>query len=514
MSATRRHYKSFLLGVLIAFGLPALAFTSYNYFAPGGALSCTAPCTAQNVDLTQAGNVSGPLRVGAGGIGVNTLTGIAKGNGTGAFTAATASDITTLAAANPSGLIGLTATNGVATTLDRSDSTHALSQAITPTWTGLHLFTAGAGATPSLEFGNTGNQGILFGGNSSTFNANPTSGDNPHTFEIVNDNGTLQGIRLASYGTVNASLPIHFFRANGTLASPTALNSGQNIMSFGARGWDGTSTGSAIAIEGETAEAWSSGHNGSLLGLEVTPVGSAYTSRFRYFQLSAQNTIMRTTGNPDATKSGIQIAGRSGLPGLYVVNQNNSADQRLVELLEGSNFAMGFNTDNNSSSKQFFGAVRGTANAVTSVTLGNATDSTAVLLPGLASTSAAQTGSVCWSSTGGNLTVDTTTTCLASTRRVKHNIRPLESGLAEVMQLRPVSYELKPEFDPGHLGRQVGLISEEVGPIDDRLISHEKDGSPLGVRYQQLTAVLIRAIQEQQHEIDQLKRRLSTHAPK
>jgi hypothetical protein len=42
--------------------------------------------------------------------------------------------------ANPSGLIGLTAANGVATTATRSDATHALDQGISPTWTGTHTF--------------------------------------------------------------------------------------------------------------------------------------------------------------------------------------------------------------------------------------------------------------------------------------------------------------------------------------------------------------------------------------
>lgn len=44
-------------------------------------------------------------------------------------------------AANPSGLIGLAAVNGVATTFTRSDATHAIDQSIAPTWTGSHTFT-------------------------------------------------------------------------------------------------------------------------------------------------------------------------------------------------------------------------------------------------------------------------------------------------------------------------------------------------------------------------------------
>ena len=45
---------------------------------------------------------------------------------------------------NPTGTVGLTAVNGVASTVMASDSAPALSQAITPTWTGQHIFSATA----------------------------------------------------------------------------------------------------------------------------------------------------------------------------------------------------------------------------------------------------------------------------------------------------------------------------------------------------------------------------------
>jgi hypothetical protein len=51
--------------------------------------------------------------------------------------------------ANPTGLIGLTAVNGVSLNFTRSDSTHALDQSISPTWTGTHTF-SGAGITTSF----------------------------------------------------------------------------------------------------------------------------------------------------------------------------------------------------------------------------------------------------------------------------------------------------------------------------------------------------------------------------
>lgn len=49
-------------------------------------------------------------------------------------------------AANPTGTIGLAAVNGTLTTYLRSDAAPALSQAIVPTWSAQHTFTASAGA--------------------------------------------------------------------------------------------------------------------------------------------------------------------------------------------------------------------------------------------------------------------------------------------------------------------------------------------------------------------------------
>lgn len=57
--------------------------------------------------------------------------------------------------ANPTAQIGLTAVNGSAATAMRSDAAPALSQAITPTWSGLHTFSAGQRVSSSqvVEFG-------------------------------------------------------------------------------------------------------------------------------------------------------------------------------------------------------------------------------------------------------------------------------------------------------------------------------------------------------------------------
>lgn len=59
---------------------------------------------------------------------------------------------------NPKNLIGLTPVNGISASYMRSDGTHALSQAIAPTWTAKHIFLADPATTgmadgPAIEMG-------------------------------------------------------------------------------------------------------------------------------------------------------------------------------------------------------------------------------------------------------------------------------------------------------------------------------------------------------------------------
>jgi hypothetical protein len=131
-----------------------------------------------------------------------------------------------------------------------------------------------------------------------------------------------------------------------------------------------------------------------------------------------------------------------------------------------------------------------------------------VRLPGIASGSGATTGTVCWTTTTGNLTVNATVACLASTRRIKEHIHTLDEGLETIMALRPVRYHLKAAWNPTGEGEQLGLIAEEVIAVEPRLATVDETGEPSAVRYQQLTAVLVKAIQEQQAQIERLQARL------
>lgn len=132
-----------------------------------------------------------------------------------------------------------------------------------------------------------------------------------------------------------------------------------------------------------------------------------------------------------------------------------------------------------------------------------------VNMPGLGTSSAATTGTMCWTTSTGLVNIDTTTTCLLSAAKFKQNVVPLGGGLSEVMAMRPVEYDLKPQYDPTHIGRQVGFIADEVQKIDPRLVGLDAKGEVHGMRYEQFTAVLAKAVQEQQGEIADLKKQLA-----
>ncbi|MBL7874002.1 MAG: tail fiber domain-containing protein [Cyclobacteriaceae bacterium] len=97
-----------------------------------------------------------------------------------------------------------------------------------------------------------------------------------------------------------------------------------------------------------------------------------------------------------------------------------------------------------------------------------------------------------------------------SDRRLKNNIRDLDYGLDLILKLRPVSYYLN-----SHNNNMVnwGFIAQEVeGIVGARnaivTVGEDKDRT-LGLRYTDLIAPLVKAVQEQQKEIDDLQTKLS-----
>lgn len=84
---------------------------------------------------------------------------------------------------------------------------------------------------------------------------------------------------------------------------------------------------------------------------------------------------------------------------------------------------------------------------------------------------------------------------LASDRNAKLDIEPLQRGLADVLRLEPVSFNWKRLANPK---KSIGLIAQDVQAVIDEVVfdTAMSDDSRLGIAYDSLIPVLIKAIQE------------------
>ncbi|HEX5863664.1 MAG TPA: immunoglobulin-like domain-containing protein [Casimicrobiaceae bacterium] len=86
--------------------------------------------------------------------------------------------------------------------------------------------------------------------------------------------------------------------------------------------------------------------------------------------------------------------------------------------------------------------------------------------------------------------------CTGSSLRFKHLIDTLNAtaGIEEVLKLRPVSFVYNDDI--GVKGEQVGFIAEDVAQVDTRLVTYDASGTPNNVKYTNMVAIVIKAIQE------------------
>lgn len=84
----------------------------------------------------------------------------------------------------------------------------------------------------------------------------------------------------------------------------------------------------------------------------------------------------------------------------------------------------------------------------------------------------------------------------------KDNVTPIENALESILKLDGVTYD---RIDTNE--HEAGLIAEWVEKVLLDLVSKDKNGNPVGIKYTKLTAYLIESIKTLKQEIDVLKGR-------
>jgi hypothetical protein len=98
--------------------------------------------------------------------------------------------------------------------------------------------------------------------------------------------------------------------------------------------------------------------------------------------------------------------------------------------------------------------------------------------------------------------------------RLKKDIEPISEPIKKLMEISGVTYKWNEEYlkdndVDGYFVREteVGVIAQEVEKVLPEVVATRENGYK-AVRYEKLVALLIEAVKDQQHQIDELKARL------
>jgi trimeric autotransporter adhesin len=103
---------------------------------------------------------------------------------------------------------------------------------------------------------------------------------------------------------------------------------------------------------------------------------------------------------------------------------------------------------------------------------------------------------------------------VVSSRRFKHDIKPMDKASEAILALKPVTYHYNRDNanEP-----QFGLVAEEVEAVNPDLVVYDECGEPLSVRYDAVNAMLLnefikehKKVEAQQASISQLKSEMQT----
>lgn len=96
--------------------------------------------------------------------------------------------------------------------------------------------------------------------------------------------------------------------------------------------------------------------------------------------------------------------------------------------------------------------------------------------------------------------------CLGtSSARYKKNIVSMADGMAQIAALKPVNFYYRDGFGDNGAREQYGFIAEEVVNVLPKLVGMDKDSKPNSVDILGMVPILVKAVQEQQNEINDLK---------
>lgn len=94
-----------------------------------------------------------------------------------------------------------------------------------------------------------------------------------------------------------------------------------------------------------------------------------------------------------------------------------------------------------------------------------------------------------------------------SDKRLKENIKPIESALDKVSKLQGVTFDWKKSDSILDIKQDIGFIAQDVQKVVPELVRENEDGM-LSIRHQGVIPILVEAMKEQQKQIEELKKQI------
>ena len=91
-----------------------------------------------------------------------------------------------------------------------------------------------------------------------------------------------------------------------------------------------------------------------------------------------------------------------------------------------------------------------------------------------------------------------------SSRRYKHDIKPMEKASEALYALKPVRFRYNEQYDATQT-LAFGLIAEEVAEVAPDLVGRNPDGQPESVRYEQVNAMLLNEFLKEHRKVEKLE---------
>jgi hypothetical protein len=91
-----------------------------------------------------------------------------------------------------------------------------------------------------------------------------------------------------------------------------------------------------------------------------------------------------------------------------------------------------------------------------------------------------------------------------SSRRYKHDIKPMDESSEALYALKPVNFRYNKEYDATQT-LAFGLIAEEVAAVYPDLVGRNAAGQPESVRYEQINAMLLNEFLKEHRKVEKLE---------